>query len=424
MAVVARVIGVVFMVVPTVRAMFTIQLEKQPVPVVVGGRQVATKTAYFGEIFVGLPDPQRFTVVFDTGSGHVFLPSSACKAETCQQHKRYDPILSDSAVAVNYNGSPALSSLIEDRDQVSVSYGTGEIAGEFTRETVCLADAMKSPLPFPLTSVPTAENCVRVRIVLARKMSEEPFKHFGFDGVIGLGLKGLALHPGFHFFGQMTNKNKMHPTFSFFIARGEQTRSEITFGGHDESRMLSPLRYASVSNPQLGHWRVAIRKVLIGNVSLPLCDDGSCTAIVDTGTSILGVPHEAVGTVVSQTLRKLSGLESNTDEKLDCGSVSGPPLIFEMDGGFSIQLDAEDYSRPAPAEMVDGERDDKIESYCRASVLPVNMPALGSSVFLWGEPVLMKYYTSYDVTNERVGFALAVQPRNTGRDASQKTFSI
>eukprot|EP00927_Polykrikos_kofoidii_P057266 TRINITY_DN5138_c0_g1_i10.p1 TRINITY_DN5138_c0_g1~~TRINITY_DN5138_c0_g1_i10.p1 ORF type:complete len:304 (-),score=22.19 TRINITY_DN5138_c0_g1_i10:113-1024(-) len=34
----------------------------------------------------------------------------------------------------------------------------------------------------------------------------KPLKFFGFDDVIGLGLKGLALHPGLHFFGQIRNK--------------------------------------------------------------------------------------------------------------------------------------------------------------------------------------------------------------------------
>lgn len=47
-------------------------------------------------------------------------------------------------------------------------------------------------------------------------------------------------------------------------------------------------------------------------------------------------------------------------------------------------------------------------SVCRASLLPIEMPHLGPKVFVWGEPVLKKYYTTYDLEGERVGFAKAV----------------
>jgi len=49
---------------------------------------------------------------------------------------------------------------------------------------------------------------------------------------------------------------------------------------------------------------------------------------------------------------------------------------------------------------------------CRASLLPVDRTADGGNplTFILGEPVLRKYYTSFDWKKHEIGFALARQP--------------
>ncbi|CAE7487819.1 unnamed protein product [Symbiodinium pilosum] len=40
--------------------------------------------------------------------------------------------------------------------------------------------------------------------------------------------------------------------------------------------------------------------------------------------------------------------------------------------------------------------------------MPLELPEpLGPKLFIWGEPVLRKYYTVYDWQDQQIGFALA-----------------
>merc|ERR1719343_720535 len=141
---------------------------------------------------------------------------------------------------------------------------------------------------------------------------------------------------------------------------------------------------------------------------------------------MLGVPTEFQDDILRLTLRKLSdhiaisadvgkAVDVKTlipeSEWPDCRQVPGPPLIFDM-GDFEIVLQAEDYSRPLPDEVDDLDKDDSnvAHTVCRASLLPVQMKALAEKVFIFGEPVLRKYYTPYDVEGQRIGFVRALHP--------------
>jgi len=245
-------------------------------------------------------------------------------------------------------------------------------------------------------------------------MSEDPFSHFDFDGVLGLGLNALTLSPEFSFFGQMLAQNpKMQPRFAVFLARHEGYESRISFGGHEEQFAQTEIQWAPVAMSELGYWQVQLKSVRVGDQVLPDCDDGSCRAILDTGTSLLGVPRQAVRSMHRMLARPVPE-EVGEDASVDCRQLPGSLLEFDI-GHSVVSLQPEDYSRPTPFNMTLPNQE-KWRLFCRSLLLPVEMAApLGPKVFIWGEPFLRRYYTVYDYENKRIGFSLAQQPAGTAQ---------
>mmetsp|Transcript_28663 Transcript_28663/g.75915 ORF Transcript_28663/g.75915 Transcript_28663/m.75915 type:complete len:470 (-) Transcript_28663:78-1487(-) len=381
----------------------TVALRKQYVPIMKNGAAVAYKTAYFGQIYAGSPTSQPFTVVFDTGSGHLILPSTACRSETCLKHRQYDRLKSETALDIEYDGTPILPTA-QERDQLRISFGTGSVEGEFVEDVACLGPAGTA-----------GEHCTKLRIVLATSMSAEPFGLFDFDGVLGLGANALSLNSHFSFFGQMVAQHPtMQPRFAVRLARNDEGRSAISFGGID-ARWLAAgqqedVRWAPVAMPELGYWQVQIKEVRIGDTVLDDCADGGCRAILDTGTSLLGVPRQAMRGMHRLLARPVPAELSNPGDDPDCRALAGKMLHFDLDlgGGTMVSLGPEDYSRPKPYNMTMPGGSSEWKLWCRSLLLPIDMKEpLGPRVFIWGEAVLRRYLTVYDWENQRIGFSVS-----------------
>ncbi|CAK0823747.1 unnamed protein product, partial [Prorocentrum cordatum] len=118
------------------------------------GRQVPF-FSYSGNISIGTP-PQNFTVLVDTGSSRLWVPSSSCGGTPCAAHSEYHE--GASATATAGTGS-----------DLSARFASGELEGRPVQDTVCLGTA-----------------CVRAELMSARKESVFPFLDLPFDGILGL----------------------------------------------------------------------------------------------------------------------------------------------------------------------------------------------------------------------------------------------
>jgi hypothetical protein len=391
-------------------AINTVQLNRHDVPIVKNGVIVAHKTAFFGKIYVGRP-AQPFTVVFDTGSGHVILPSATCESETCTEKRRYNPLDSDTAqnipsIAKLLGKTPTTQSTKGAREHVAITFGTGQVTGEFVSDKVCLSESAE-------------DSCVSARLVAATQMTEDPFKSFKFDGVLGLSLARLSLTPEFNFFGQMANQSQadFQSQFAVFLSSTPSVPSEISFGGYQPSRLAEPLKWAPVADPEHGYWNLKLKSVTVGEERLAVCDEGNCRAILDSGTSLLGVPR----TELRRMHRLLARVLPEDHGEVDCRTWEGPNIVFDF-GTFQVTVTAKDYSRMGPANMlVAGGGPNMKRDFCRASLLPVDLQEpLGPAAFIMGEPVLRRFYTVFDYGRKQVGLGLAKQPEPSSQSSEMQ----
>lgn len=426
-----------------------IPLRRESVPVKRKGKVVSFKTSYSGVISIGRPVPQEFRVVFDTGSGHLILPSVECGSEACAVHRQYNQSSSVTAVPINADGSVVPPGKM--CDQVNIGFGTGKIKGEFVRDTLCLGPAQSAE---EIADPAVADaHCVTMQTVMAIEMSTMPFKNFGFDGILGMGLSSLALSKEFSFFDILSKSGRIStPHFGVFLTEGEEGEdSEIAIGGHNPARTLTPIAWNDVVMTELGYWQVDIKALRIGGKTLDVCKDGGCRGVVDTGTSHLGIP-------APWDAQAAEMLTAPAGDMLDCRLADLPEIEIELQG-VNITLHPETYMRRLPLREdvnVDSAKgvtmpDQKeleqseaattttttavpeedpndapgsVKRFCRPRLMPVNMPApLGPKLFILGEPVLHRYYTIFDWKGPKVGFGLANTPRNTV-DRSQITDRI
>ncbi|XP_039048565.1 aspartic proteinase-like [Hibiscus syriacus] len=222
---------------------------------------------YFGEIGIGTP-PQNFTVIFDTGSSNLWVPSSKCYFSiACYLHSRYK---SGRSRTYKANGKRA-----------DIHYGTGAISGFFSEDHVTVGDLVVKHQEF----------------IEATREPGITFLVAKFDGILGLGFKEISVGNAVPVWYNMVNQDLVkEPVFSFWLNRNpeDDLGGEVVFGGMDPKHFKGDHTYVPVT--QKGYWQFDMGDVLIGDQTTGLCA-GGCSAIVDSGTSLLTGPMAIIAQV-------------------------------------------------------------------------------------------------------------------------------
>jgi hypothetical protein len=164
---------------------------------------------YYGNIEIGSP-PQKFTVIFDTGSSNLWVPKVNCK--NCGYwfinggKSKYDESKS--------------SSFREDGSDFHIQYGSGDVRGYFSLDSVTLADDIV------IADQKFAEVDDAGGLGVGYVMGK-------FDGILGLGFESLALGDAKTVFKNAIDQGAVaNQMFAFYL--GDEMDGELTFGGYGE----------------------------------------------------------------------------------------------------------------------------------------------------------------------------------------------
>lgn len=321
---------------------------------------------YYGEIYIGTP-PQKFLVIFDTGSSNLWVPSKKCKFTNiaCLLHNKYD--------------SNKSSTYVQNGTSFDIRYGTGSMTGFLSTDTVTVAE-------LAITNQTFAEAVSEPGITfIAAK----------FDGILGMGFNTISVDGVPTVFENMIKQGLVQqPIFSFYLNRDVDGKvgGEIIFGGSDPNFYQGDFTYAPLT--KVAYWQFRLHGILIENRSDNktvghVCEAG-CEAIADTGTSLIAGPEDQVEHL-NHALGAMGPIKGIY--LFNCNTTSSlPNIIFQIQGKqFPLTPDMYVFRQKSFGQEI-----------CISSFI-----ALPAKIPLWilGDVFIGNYYTEFDYGNKRLGFA-------------------
>ncbi|XP_074951262.1 pepsin A-like [Phalacrocorax aristotelis] len=306
---------------------------------------------YFGAISIGSP-AQKFTVIFDTGSSNLWVPSVYCSSPACKNHKRFNPELSSTFVGTN--------------DSLYIAYGTGSMTGVLGYDTVTVTNI----------------EVVNQVFGLAETEPGTVFYYAHFDGILGLAFPSIASSGATPVFDNMMTEHLVaRDLFSVYLSKDEQKGSFVLFGGIDPSYVTNGISWIPLSAET--YWQITMDSVSVAGE--PVACSGGCQAIVDTGTSLLAVPSHALNTILGAI-----GVGSNGE--ISCNAISSlPNIVFNINGqAFPL----------SPSAYVI-----QNSGYCMLGLQGMNAPTESGELWILGDVFIREYYVIFDRANNKVGLS-------------------
>jgi cathepsin D len=364
---------------------------------------------YYGEISLGTP-PQPFSVVFDTGSSNLWVPSSACKGLdlACLLHRRYNAKQSSTYAA---DGAP-----------FTIQYGSGEMSGYLSRDTLRIGGLTVSNVSF---AEATSEPGVAFAVTK-------------FDGILGLGYDSIAVGGVPTAFEAIYRSGQLAaPVFAFHLYRqphpsfnplGADEGGTLMLGGVDKAAYVGEIHWVPVTRK--AYWQFDLERISLGEHTIA----EGLSAIADTGTSLLVGPSAVVrgllraighdaplatpaggggrglddgGGGEGDAHRRDGAADSSAGQvTLPCSKVHALPTLTFSIGGRRFSLEGPEYV--LKLETLG-------QSECVLGIAEMDVPPPAGPLWILGDVFLSKFLAVFDFGANRVGLApAAALPTGSG----------
>uniref|UniRef100_A0A452HSM2 pepsin A n=1 Tax=Gopherus agassizii TaxID=38772 RepID=A0A452HSM2_9SAUR len=304
---------------------------------------------YYGTISIGTP-AQEFSVLFDTGSSNLWVPSVYCSSTACTNHNRFNPSDSSTYEATN--------------ESLSIEYGSGSMTGILAYDTVRVGGIVDTKQMFGLSET-------------------EPgtaFEYSEFDGILGLAFPSISASGATPVFDNMMNEGLVsQDLFSVYLSSDEQSGSFVMFGGIDSSYYSGSLNWIPLSAET--YWEITMDSITINGETIAC--SGGCQAIIDTGTSLLAGPSTGISNIESY----IGASDGTWPSHISCSAISSLPNIV-----FTIN----DIEFPVPPSY---------SGSCSSGLESIDLPTSSGELWILGDVFISQYYVVFDRANNKVALA-------------------
>jgi len=311
-----------------------------------------SNSQYYGQISVGTPG-QVMDVIYDTGSSNLWVPNK--KPSFLSSHSIYSHDKSSTYVA---NGT-----------EFRIEYGSGPVAGVYSRDTVTVAE-------HELANYLFAEVDDVSGLGVGYKLGK-------FDGICGMAWPAISVD------GVPTPLQALVATgeldeeaFAFYL--GDEADGELLIGGVDDAHYEG--EFVNVPVSQKAYWEVELDALVVNGTATGEC----AKAIVDSGTSLLAGPPADVAAIADAL-----GVKPNAagEYMIDCDKADAPDIAFTL-GGNEYSLSFKEYIIESGGQ-------------CILAMQGIDIPAPMGPLWILGDVFMRKYYVKFDIANSQIGIALA-----------------
>jgi len=320
--------------------------------------------SYLASVGVGSP-ATTYSLIVDTGSSNTWVGATKKYVKT--------------------------STSVDTKHKVSVSYGSGSFSGEEYTDNVTLAPGL----------------------VLTKQgvgVASTSTGFTGVDGILGVGPEDLTS-------GTVTGVSEVPTVVQTAYSEGlipaeilgvyfapttsgsDVTNGELTFGGIDTSKTTSSVGYVTVTttSPASEYWGINISKLVAGSTTI---FSSNVPGIVDTGTTLVYFAtnyfNKYLALIPSGVIDSSSGLV-----RFPKSSLSSVPNL-------ALTIGSVTYNYNKYAQLVE---QGLYATFGLSSTYYYSwVNDLGSNSgegldFIIGQKFLERFYSVFDTTNNRVGFA-------------------